>query len=332
VNVGIVGCGYWGTNLARNFLRSDDFNLKMVADHDPVQLNRFQELYPDTDVSHSFQDLLLNTSIDAVAIATPAGTHFDLAKRALEANRHVLVEKPATTSSKEMHELIQLAKAKKKVLMVDHTYLYSKAVLEMKAIIDANELGAIQYIDSERVNLGKFQPDINVLWDLATHDISIVNFLLGDMPKSVQCQAIAHLPTGFENIAYTTLKYPNNVMVHIHSSWSSPLKRREMLIGGDKKMLRYNDLEPSNKLHIHDCGHDYSPNKEGSPEIVYRNGTVRSLPIPSKETLGDVVSAFAESIRTGIHPLGNINFGLEVIQILEAAQESIDNGGKTVML
>lgn len=327
-----MGCGHWGTNLARNFIWNDSFELKVVVDHNKAQVRRFQELYPDTDVLFEFEDLLKNTAIDAVAIATPAGTHYQLAKEALLANKHVLVEKPATTSYSQMQELIQLAQSRNKILMVDHTYLYSEAVRETKAVIDSGELGRLQYINSERVNLGRFQPDINVLWDLATHDISIVNYLLGSTALSVQCHAVAHLPLGIENIAYTTLRYPNNVIVHIHSSWSSPIKRREMLIGGDKKILRYDDMEPSYKVRIHDCGHDYGPNKEGRPEIVYRNGAVRSIPMPQSETLGSVVLSFAESIRTGVHPLGNINFGLEVIQILEAAQKSIDNGGKMVML
>lgn len=328
-----MGCGYWGMNLARNFHGSEDFELIAVVDSSSEQLERFKDLYPDVQLLSSLEELLANENIEAVAIATPAGTHFYLAQQALMAQKHVLVEKPATTSSADMRELILLAAKEDRILMVDHTYLYSEAVIQTKQLIDSGALGTIQYIDSERVNLGKFQPDINVLWDLATHDISIVNYLLGVRPVSVQCQAIAHLPIKLENIAYTTLRYPENTMVHIHSSWSSPVKRREMLIGGDKKMLRYNDMEPVDKLRVHDCGHDLAGSEEeDNMEIVYRQGAEKTISIPTRETLASVVSAFAKSIKSGEHPLGNVNFGLEVIEILEAAQKSIDSGGKTVML
>ena len=237
MNIGIIGFGYWGTNLVRNFANIRDVNLKSVVDERDERKPALKILCPAAVFSTSADDILLDNEIDAVVIATPVFTHFELALKALNNNKHVLLEKPMVSKTGQAEELIDLANRKKKVLMVDHTFLYTGAVQKMKSLIDSGDIGNIKYFDSTRINLGLFQPDINVLWDLAPHDISILNFLIKEVPYSVQATGVSHTNNGIENIAYININYNSGFIAHFSCSWTSPVKIRMMLIGGDKKMI-----------------------------------------------------------------------------------------------
>jgi len=268
-----------------------------------------------------------------VIIATPVFTHFELAKKALLRGKNVLIEKPMTANSAEAHELQELAEKMKKVLMVDHTFLYTSAVQKIKQLIDAGTIGKIRYFDSTRINLGLFQPDINVLWDLAPHDISILNYLVKEKPYSVNATGVSHTNNGIENIAYLTVNYQSGFIAHFNCSWTSPVKLRTMLIGGDKKMLLFNDLEPTEKIKIYDTGYDHKTDEEKQRVLVeYRSGDVFIPMVSSKEALFVMASDFISAITTGSTPISNLESGLSVIKILDASQQSIKQQGKEIIL
>ena len=333
MNIAIIGYGYWGPNLVRNFSLVNNCKVKMVSDFRQDRLVIVSKTYPGIKVSTDPDDILLSKEIDAVVIATPVFTHFSLAKKALENGKHVLLEKPMTSTIKEAEELMNLAKQKGLLLMVDHTFLYTGAVMKMKQIINEKSIGEIQYFDSSRINLGLFQIDVNVLWDLAPHDISILLHLINKIPYSVNATGISHTKNGIENVAYLTINYSENFIAHFSCSWTSPVKLRTMLIGGDKKMLVFNDLEPSEKIRIYDTGYNYKTDEEKNRLMVdYRTGDVYIPKLESKEALFGMASDFINSIINKTEPLSNSKLGLDVIQILEASQQSIKNKGKEIIL
>ena len=331
MNVGVIGFGYWGTNLVRNLQNTKNCNVTHIAESEVSRHKQIHELYPDIEIE-SFDAIIKNSNIDAVVIATSISSHYELAKAALENDKHVLVEKPMTSSEKNAQELIKLSKLKNKILMADHTYLYSGAVQEIKKLLDANLLGEILYVDSIRANLGKFQSDVNVLWDLASHDISIINYLINEKPVSVQATGKSYTKNQLENIAYLILHYESNKIVHVNCSWISPIKIRTMIIGASKKMLVFDDLQQK-KIRIYNKNLDdviSSIDKEYVPPST--NEDFFEPEFSSKEALLEMTEDFVNSIINNKIPLSNADLGLDVIKILDAAERSIRNNGKEVFL
>ncbi len=333
IKIGIIGFGYWGPNLVRNFSSQKEGNVIAIAEtrkerHPSISVN-----YSNTIIYSNTSELINNVDIDAVVIATPVFSHYSLAKEALLAGKHVLLEKPMTSSVDESKELIDIAKSKNLVLMVDHTFLYTGAVQKMKKLIDQKQLGKLQYFDSTRINLGLFQPDVNVLWDLAPHDISILNYLVKNKPFSVNATGVSHTNNGIENVAYMTINYEDDFIAHFNCSWTSPVKVRSTLIGGDDKMLVYNDLEPSEKIRIYDTGYNHTSDEEKNRIMVdYRTGDVFIPKLSSQEALFGVAFDFIDSIINSKEPLANAELGLEVVKVLEASQKSIKNRGKEIII
>ena len=321
MNIGIIGFGYWGQNLVRNFKNIKNCNVTHIAESEVSRHKQIHELYPDITIS-TFNQIITNSNIDAVVIATSISSHYELAKAALENDKHVLIEKPMADSEKNALELIRLSKQQKKILMVDHTYLYTGAVQEIKELTDDGSLGEILYVDSIRANLGKFQSDFNVLWDLAPHDISIINYLINEKPISVQAIGKSYTKNELESIAYLILHYISNKIIHLNCSWVSPIKIRTMIIAGSKKMLVFDDLEPK-KIRIYD--------KNFQNNITSNDGILEPE-FSSKEGLSVMAEDFVNSIINDKQPLSNSNLGLEVVKILEASQKSIKNNGEKVFL
>lgn len=333
LNIGIIGFGYWGPNLLRNFSLLENCNVAMVSDFRSQRLSIVGKTYPNVKVSLNSDDILLSPEIDAVVIATPVFTHYILAKKALQSGKHVLLEKPMTATSAEAIELYQLAKKKGLLIMVDHTFLYTGAVQKMKLLIDEGIIGKIRYFDSTRINLGLFQSDINVLWDLAPHDISILNYLVNEKPRSVNATGVSHTNNNIENIAYLTVNYSSGFIAHFSCSWTSPVKMRTMLIGGDKKMLVFNDLEPTEKLRVYDTGYDYKSYEDKFKVMVdYRTGDVYLPKIDLKEALFGLANDFVNCILLKTKPVSDFESGINVVRILEAAQKSIKNHGDEIQI
>jgi len=333
LKIGIIGLGYWGVNLVRNFANLKDTELKMVVDSRPERKEALDKLCPAAIFSDTADELLNDPEIDAVVIATPVFTHYELAKRSLEMNKHVLIEKPMTSSTKQAEELIEIAQRKKKVLMVDHTFLYTGSVMKMKSLIMNGDIGKVKYFDSTRINLGLFQPDINVLWDLAPHDISILNYLIEERPYSVQATGVSHTHNGIENIAYITVNYESGFIAHFSCSWTSPVKIRMMLIGGEQKMIVFNDVEPTEKIKVYDTGYEYKTDEDKKRILVdYRTGDIYTPKLDMREALALMANDFVSAVRNGTTPLSDHVSGLEVIKILEASQESIKNKGREVII
>ena len=333
IRIGIVGYGYWGKNLVRNFNSLDTCDLVYVCESNAANAAKCKANYPNITVVSEYKSILNDHSIDAIVIATPVDTHFPLTKLALEADKHVLVEKPLTSSYEEAKELVGLADSKEKVLMVDHTFLYTGAVKYMKSLIETGEIGDIQYLDSIRINLGLFQHDVNVLWDLAPHDISICNYLLKQKPVSVQAIGASHIDNDIENIAYLTLRYPNNVIAHFNCSWVSPVKLRQMLIGGTKKMIVFNDMEPTEKIKIYDTGYEVKSHDElNQIKVDYRIGDIHVPKVPMTEALALMAADFINSINTGEKPDSDAELGLGVVEILDTAQSSIKQNETEIAL
>ena len=333
LKIGLVGYGYWGPNLVRNFMMQPDAAVARVADVRPERLDALKNIYPSVSLTSDFRELITDTSLDAVIIATPVHTHFELAKNALESGKHVLLEKPMAASRKEAEQLHELALKKGLTLMVDHTFLYTGAVQKMKELMDGNIIGKPLYFDSTRINLGLFQPDINVLWDLAPHDLSILLHLTGIRPYSINATGISHTNNNIENIGYLTLNYESGFIAHFSCSWSSPVKVRSMLIGGDRKMIFYNDLEPTEKVKIYDTGYKHETDEDRNQvRVDYRTGDIFIPKISTKEALTGVAEDFIRAIRTKKAPLAHSALGCEVVKILEAAQESVRNRGKEIKI
>ena len=329
--IAIIGYGYWGPNLVRNFSMAAGARVEWVVDMRPERLAALSKQYPDIKTTSRFEDVLNDASVTAVVIATPVQHHYHLAKKALEHGKHVLIEKPMTQSSAQAEELIAISKQKGLVLMVDHTFLYTGAVRKIKELIDSGEIGEIQYFDSTRINLGLFQPDINVLWDLAPHDISILFYLINGRPVSVSATGISHTPNELENVAYLTVHYDSAHIAHFSCSWSSPVKIRKILIGGTKKMIVFDDVEPSEKVKIYDTGYTVKSDEDKRNLLIdYRAGDIYVPKLEQREALAGMAADFISAIAHGTTPLSDWKVGLEVVKVLEAAQEYIKNKGKEV--
>jgi len=333
INLGIIGYGYWGPNLARNFFAANDCTLKAVVDGRPERLAVLAKVFPSVKGVKDADDIINDSEIDAVVIATSVFSHFPLAKKALMAGKHVLIEKPMTSSVAEADQLIELAAKRGLTLMVDHTFLYTGAVQKMKEIIDSEGIGQPRYFDSSRINLGLFQPDVNVIWDLAPHDLSILTYLVKETPASINATGISHTQNGIENIAYMTVNYDSDFIAHFNVSWTSPVKVRQTLIGGESKMIVYNDLEPSEKIRVYDTSYHHKNGHDQTTIMVdYRTGDVLIPKLSSQEALLGVANDFVQSIINKKEPKANGCLGRQVVRILEASQISIKNNGKEVCI
>jgi predicted dehydrogenase len=333
IRMGVIGYGYWGPNIVRNFSTASGSQVAMVCDMNQQTLKKVKNMYPQVRVTSDCDELIKDPGIDAVAIATPVFTHHELAKKALEAGKSVFVEKPFTYTVAEGEELIELAEKKKLKIMVDHTFLYTGAVRKIKQLLEDNVLGDLYYFDSVRVNLGLFQHDVNVVWDLATHDIAIMDYLIGKKPQAVVATGSGHFDRGLEDIAYLTFYYSRNVIAHINVNWLSPVKVRTTLIGGQKMMLVWNDLEPDEKLKIYDKGVQVRT-KEGKYNLLvnYRSGDMWSPKIEQTEALKAMAEAFVGYVENGGTVVNDGVAGLNVVKMLTASNQSLNNKSQTVYL
>lgn len=330
----VVGCGYWGPNLVRNFNSLDGCHVSHVCDSDQARLAHMKDLYPHLHTTSEFDDIVNNHSIDAVAIATPVTTHHELARRCLLAGKHVFIEKPMARSSAECEELIALAGHRNLCVMVGHTFLYSAPVRAIRDIVLSEELGEMLYVSSRRLNLGLFQKDINVTWDLAPHDISIILFVLNDAPAWVSCQGKAGIRDGTEDVTSMTFMSRKGVFVIIQNSWLDPNKIREITFVGKRKMLNYNDLEPTEIIKIYDKRVEAPPHYDNFGEFrySYHYGDMHAPYVKQVEPLKVECRHFLECVRTGASPLSDGWNGLQVVRVLEAASQSLNTGGIRVEL
>ncbi len=334
IGVAVVGCGYWGPNLIRNLSALPECALRAVCDGDGARLARICRQYPAARGVADVQDILRDPTIDAVALATPVSTHYPLARAALEAGKHVLVEKPFTDSAETAARLIDLAAARGLTLQVDFPFVYGGAVQKIRALLDQGEIGRLLYFDSVRINLGLFQSDVNVLWDLATHDLSIMLYLVQQMPRWVSAVGVAHYGT-LEDIAYLTLQFDDALIGHVHVNWLAPVKLRSVLIGGDRRMIVYDDLEPSEKVRIYEKGVSMGGDSGAARTralVDYRVGDMWAPHLDKTEALELVCRDFLGAIAERRHPLTDGEMGLRVVQVLEAAQRSLARSGERVTL
>lgn len=334
IRIGVIGYGYWGPNLVRNFFSADGCWMTAVCDRDPEQLVELAKRYPTIKTMTDCDELIQDTEVDAVAIATPVSTHFTLAMKALKAGKHVLVEKPLTSTCEEAVQLIEEAEKRKLVLMVDHTFVYTDAVRWIRKIVSAGKLGKLYYYDSVRVNLGLFQHDVNVLWDLAPHDLAIMDYVLDRRPRAVSATGVANVPGQPESITYVNCFFDENLMGHFHVNWLAPVKVRNTLVCGDRRMIVYNDLEPSEKVKIYDKGVRIQEGAQGVIEkmISYRVGHMWAPRLGLTEALQTEVRHFLECIDQGRTPVTDGKAGLHVVDILEAASASMRRGGEQIRL
>ena len=328
----VVGCGYWGPNLIRNLVSLPQCDVKLVCDGIADRREHIKQLYPDVETTSHFDGVIQDSQIDAVVIATPVRFHFEMAKQCLEAGKHAFIEKPMARSSQECRDLIQLAEQQNLTLMVGHTFIYSTPVRKIKEIIDAGELGQIQNINARRLNLGLYQKDINVAWDLAPHDISILLYLLDGMPTAVNCQGRAHVKPGIEDVTNITLDYADGTFVTIQSSWLDPNKIRETVLVGSRRMLVYDDLEPNEKIKIYDKRVEVPPHYDTFAEFQYSyyHGDMYAPYLRLAEPLKTECEHFRDCILTGAESMSGGHQGLQVVQILEAADASLRQGGSKV--
>ena len=332
MNFGVIGYGYWGPNIVRNLTTIEGSKVLTIADLDPSAQERARKAYPGITITSDAMDVILSADIDAVAIVSPVWTHFELAKAALENGKHVFVEKPLTSNSAQGEELINLAQKKNLRIMVDHTFLFTGAVRKISELLDQEALGKLYYYDSTRVNLGLFQHDINVLWDLAPHDLAIIDYLVKSTPEAVVATGQKHL-NGHEDIAFMTLYFPDKVIAHINVNWLSPVKVRTTLIGGEKKMLVWNDLEADEKLRVYDRGVNIT-SQEGVYDLLvhYRSGDMWAPKVEQGEALRRELTYFVDCVSSGHEPFNDGRSGLRVVKMLEAASESLEKRGSLVDL
>lgn len=330
IKFGVVGYGYWGPNIVRNLLGLDTATVVSICDKSTASLRRASQAHPDVHVTSDFADVLTSPDIDAVAVITPVWTHFELAKKALQNGKHVFVEKPFTSTSAQASELIELAERNNLQIMVDHTFLFTGAVKKIHQLIDDSTLGKLYYYDSTRVNLGLFQHDVNVLWDLAPHDLAIVDYLIDQRPEAIVATGQAHF-NGLTDVAYLTAYYPDNVIAHINVNWLSPVKVRTTLIGGEKKMLVWDDLEVDEKIKVYDRGVQMN-SREGVYDLLvsYRSGDMWAPKIENVEALKAELSYFVGCIINSERPFNDGLAGLRVVRMLEAAEESLKRKGEAV--
>jgi len=334
VNTAVIGCGYWGPNLVRNFFSLSDCDVKSVCDIDTKRLDHIKSLYPRIHTSKEYTGIINDPDIEAIAIATPVRFHYEMAKLSLENRKHTFIEKPMASSVAECKDLIEIAKKNKLILMVGHTFIYSTPIQKIKQIFDSGELGKIQYISCKRLNLGLFQKDINVAWDLAPHDISIILHLMGDMPESINCQGKAHVNPSIEDVTCMTLNFRDNGLAIIQSSWLDPNKVREITFVGTKKMLVYDDIEPNEKIRIYDKSVDIPPHYDTFAEFQYsyHYGDMHCPYMKLTEPLRVECQHFIDCIKNKSTPLSNGEEGLKVVQVLEYASESLNKNGANVKI
>lgn len=333
INVGVIGYGYWGPNIVRNFNYIEEVNVVSVSDINSDSLEQARRTYRHLKFSNNYKEITASTMVDAVAIVTPVFTHFELAKSALENGKHIFVEKPFTSTVREAEELIELANKKNLIIMVDHTFLFTGAVRKIKEVVDDNILGDLYYYDSTRVNLGIFQHDVNVIWDLAPHDFSIMDYVIKEKPSAIIANGIDHFGRGLEDIAYVTFCFNNNMIAHFNVNWLSPVKVRTTLIGGEKKMLVWNDIEADEKLKVYDKGVKIE-NKEGIYNLLvdYRSGDMMAPRIDRTEALQLETEYFIDCILNDKTPINDGHSGLRVVKMLEASDMSLKNRGKLIKL
>jgi predicted dehydrogenase len=333
LNLAVVGYGYWGPNLIRNFQAIESCRVAVCCDTDIVRLDSVKSKYPTVAVTADYGRVLQNPALDAVVIATPIGTHYSLARKALESGKHVLVEKPLAATVSEAECLIEKAQKFGLTLMVDHTFVYTGAVRKMKEIIEGGALGDLFYFDSVRINLGLIQRDVNVLWDLAPHDIAILDHLVDERPISVCANGACHLGNGIENVAYLSVYFNSGFIAHFHNNWLAPVKIRTVIVGGSMKMIMYDDMEISEKVKVYDRGVDLStPETVHNALISYRLGDMWAPRLDTTEALRVMAQEFIESIESGRQPLTGGDTGLNVVKILECAEMSVKKHGKEVRL
>ncbi|MGH9353180.1 MAG: Gfo/Idh/MocA family protein [Terriglobia bacterium] len=332
IRIGVIGYGYWGPQIVRNFSSIDGCQVAAVCDKSPQALRRIRQTYPGLEVTPDADSILSSTSIDAVAVVTPVWTHFELAKAALENGKHVFVEKPFTSTVAQAEELIELAQKRNLQIMVDHTFLFTGAVKKMHELISAGILGDLYYYDSTRVNLGLFQHDVNVIWDLAPHDLSIMDHLIKEEPEAIVATGEKHL-NGLEDVAYITIYFKHSVIAHINVNWLSPVKVRTTLIGGEKKMLLWNDLEADEKVKVYDKGVSVK-NGESLYKLLisYRTGDMWAPKVEQTEALKNEAAYFIECVTQNQRPFNDGIAGHRVVKMLEAADKSLKERGKMVRL
>ena len=335
IKVGVIGCGYWGPNLIRNFNENAYTDIQYACDLDLKSLEKIKLRYPSVITTRHYHDLLRDKDLQVIAVATPVHTHYKLASEILNAGKHLLVEKPLAASVKEAEKLVNLAEKKNLMLFVDHTFIYTGAVRKMKDFISSGELGNLFYFDSVRVNLGLFQSDVNVVWDLAAHDVSIMDYIVSDQPKSVVAMGGSHTDNGIEDIAYVTVKFEGELMAHFHVNWMSPVKIRRIIMGGSKKMIVFDDLDPAEKIKIYDKGITFTKTDK---ELMYQNivqyriGDMHAPKIDQTEASKVLVDHLVDCIIKKKKPITDGESGLRVVRILEAADKSIKKGGVKVTL
>lgn len=330
LRIGVIGYGYWGPNIVRNFNAQDDAEVRFICDSSPQSLDRARRAYPHIATTAECGDVLDAGDIDAVAVITPVSTHFDLAKRALLKGKHVFVEKPFTATVAQAEKLVEIAERRRLTIMVDHTFIFTGAVRKIKDLVAGGALGDLYYYDSVRVNLGLFQNDVNVIWDLAPHDFSVMDYLIDERPSSVTACGKAHV-NGLEDTAYITVHFDNNMIAHFNVNWLSPVKVRTTLIGGEKKMLVWNDLEADEKIKIYDKGVKVA-SQEGvyRLRVSYRSGDMHAPRVDQVEALRQETGYFVECVRSGKRPENDGQAGLRVVRLLEACNTSLRRGGRAV--
>ncbi|MBI4314841.1 MAG: Gfo/Idh/MocA family oxidoreductase [Chloroflexi bacterium] len=334
ISIAVIGFGYWGPNLVRNFMEVSHARIGAICDSRPERLAAARQRYPSAATFSDCAPILADSSVTAVVIATPVASHFRLVMEALGAGKHVFIEKPLAASAAEAERMVAEAARCRRVLMVDHTFVYTSAVRKIKEIIDSGGLGRLYYYDSVRVNLGLFQSDANVIWDLAAHDCSIIDHLLPGLPRRIAASAVSHIAGQPESMAYVTLFFDDDLIAHLHVNWLSPVKVRQTLIGGSRRMIVYDDIEPSEKVKVYDSGVEVN----GSPESVYqtrisyRTGDMYAPKISHDEALKAAAQHFVDCVESGARPLTDAEAGLRVVKMLEAATESAKRGGASVEL
>jgi predicted dehydrogenase len=325
---GVIGFGYWGPNVVRNLDQLEGCTVVAVCDRSPTARQRLHQAYPQVNVLSQTAELISSTEIDAIAIATPVESHYELTKAALQNGKHVFVEKPFTSDSNQAEELINLAAAENLQLMVDHTFLFTEAVRTIRQLLEENALGKVYYYDSTRSNLGLFQDDVNVIWDLASHDLSIIDHLIKESPEAISATGQAHL-TGFEDMAFITIYYPSKIIAHINVNWLSPVKVRTTVIGGDKNMLVWNDLEAVEKIKVCDRGVNI-PTGLCNSIVNYRSGSIWSPQVEQTEALKQALAYFIDCVSSDRPPFSDGAAGLRVVKLLEAANRSMQQRGVPV--